>query len=34
MGKQISGEQKKEIVLAVLRKEESVAATARRFQVS
>lgn len=34
MGKQVSGEQKKEIVLAVLRKEEPVAAIARRFQVS
>ena len=34
MKKQISGDQKKEIVLAVLRKEEPVAAIARRFQVS
>jgi transposase-like protein len=34
MRKQVSGEQKKEIVLAVLRKEESVASIARRFQVS
>jgi transposase-like protein len=34
MGKQVSGEQKKEIVLAVLRKEEAVAAIARRHQVS
>jgi transposase-like protein len=34
MGKQVSGEQKKEIVLAVLRKEEPVAAIARRYQVS
>ncbi len=34
MGKHVSGEQKKEFVLAVLRKEEAVAAIARRFQVS
>ena len=34
MGKQVSGEQKKEIVLAVLRKEEPIASIARRFQVS